>query len=308
MGTRTPAVASYFYPSSEQECRAEIESCLDQARRQAEQESATETRAALAAGTERAIGGIVPHAGWVCSGMVAAEVLRELTRRPGIDTFVVFGAAHRLASSTAALYGQGSWSSPLGETAIDEDLASAVLTACSSVREDEEPHLVEHSIEVQLPFLQYLAPTARLLPILVPHTAPGPVIGRAVAEQARLLSREVIFVGSTDLTHYGPRYHFTPQGVGEAGLRWAKQVNDRQIIDLICRMQADEVAPQARRHHNACGAGAVAAAIAACRQQGATRGLLLRHTTSNETLRSRFGPMEDAVGYAGIVFTAPLAS
>jgi AmmeMemoRadiSam system protein B len=190
--------------------------------------------------------------------------------------------------------------------AIDEDLASAVLTACSSIREDEEPHLVEHSIEVQVPFLQYLAPTARLLPILVPHVAPGPAIGRAVAEQAKLIGREVAYVGSTDLTHYGPRYGFTPKGVGEAGLRWARNVSDRHIIDLICRMQADEVAPQARRHHNACGAGAVAATIAACRQRGATRGLLLHHTTSNETLRGRFGLMEDAVGYAGIVFTSPM--
>lgn len=263
-------------------------------------------RAGLAAGTEELIGGIVPHAGWMCSGAVAVEVLRELIRRPGIETFVVFGAAHRLGSDRAALYGQGAWSTPLGEIAIDEDLASAVLSAAADVRENEQPHLIEHSIEVQLPFIQHLAPTARFLPILVPHLAAGPAIGMAVAEQARLLQREVAFVGSTDLTHYGPRYGFTPQGLGPAGLQWAKEVNDREMIDLVCAMKADEVAARARRHQNACGGGAVAATIAACRRCGATRGVLLRHTTSREVLADRYGEMSDAVGYAGIAFSRPV--
>lgn len=304
MSHRTPAVAGQFYPSAPQACRAEVEACLaaGAAAPSGADESLATLRAALTEGSEELIGGVVPHAGWICSGAIAGAVLRELARRPLLETFVVFGAAHRLSGETAALYGHGAWSTPLGDVAIDEDLASAVLSALPDVCENEEPHAIEHSIEVQLPFLQHLKPDARLLPILVPHTAPGPAIGMAVAEQARLLQREVVFVGSTDLTHYGPRYGFTPKGAGEAGLAWAKNVNDRAFIELVCAMQADRVAAEARRNQSACGGGAVAATIAACRRSGATRGVLLQHATSSEVLAGRYGKMSDAVGYAGVVF------
>lgn len=307
MSHRKPAVAGQFYPSEQQACRAEAEAYLaaDAKVPAGEDAALAGMRAAVAEGSEELIGGVVPHAGWICSGAIAAAVLRELVWRTAVETFVVFGAAHRLAGETAALYGHGAWSTPLGEMAIDEDLASAVVSSVPDVCENEEPHLAEHSIEVQLPFLQQLMPEARLLPILVPHTAPGPAIGMAVAEQARLLQREVAFIGSTDLTHYGPRYGFTPKGAGADGLEWARNVNDRAFIDLVCAMEADRVAPEARRHQNACGAGATAATIAACRRSGATRGVLLRHATSNEVLAGRFGRMSDAVGYAGIVFARP---
>lgn len=301
MSVRQPAVAGHFYPSSPSECRREIELYLDEMRK-ADAARAAGPDVGLLRESEELVGGIVPHAGWVCSGVVAAEVLYELARRKAADTFVIFGAAHRLISSRAALYGRGAWVTSLGEIPVDEELAGAVLRACPEVEEDDAPHSVEHSIEVQVPFVQHLAPSARLLPILVPHRADGPTIGRIVAEQARLLGRSTLFVGSTDLTHYGPRYGFTPKGVGPAGLQWAKEVNDRRFLELIRHMEADKIAPHARRYQSACGSGAVAATVAACRSCGATRGVILRHTTSNEVLCVRYGEMEDAVGYAGIVF------
>ncbi|MBI4581155.1 MAG: AmmeMemoRadiSam system protein B [Planctomycetes bacterium] len=308
MSVRSPAVAGHFYPASDRACRSEIEACLAAADRVPTRpdvdSDAAALRSAVAAGTQCLFGGIVPHAGWMCSGAVAGEVLRELCR-PDVETVVVFGAAHRLAGRKAAVFAEGGWSTPLGEIAIDEELASAVLSASQDVEPDSRAHQPEHSIEVQVPFVQYLTPSARLLPILVPHTVPASVVGRTVAEQARRMGRRTVFVGSTDLTHYGPRYDYTPKGVGPAGLAWAKDVNDRAIIDLIRRMEADQIAPEARRHQNACGAGAVAATVAACRSTGALRGVLLRHTTSGEVLRDRYGDMDDAVGYAGVVFAGP---
>lgn len=262
-----------------------------------------ESRNGLDAGTMQWIGGIVPHAGWVCSGAVAAEVIGKLCRQMGIDTVVVFGAAHRFMSNKAALYAQGAWSTPLGEMLIDEQLAAAVLDASQDVEENPEAHRPEHSIEVQVPFIQHMCPSARLLPLLVPHLAPASAIGLAVAQQARLLNRQVVFLGSTDLTHYGPRYGFAPKGTGLAGLEWAKTDNDRRLIELVCRMQTDGIVPEAKKRQNACGPGAVAATIAACQRLGATRGILLRHTTSAEVLLDSYGPMDGAVGYAGIVFT-----
>ena len=305
MELRNPAVAGHFYPDASEDCREEIESLLSIS-------APGQTAASLPSpwpDNVEPVGGIVPHAGWICSGALAGQVLRSLVARPDAgrpETVVLFGAAHRPASAMAALFSRGAWETPLGSMEIDEDLASAILGASDEVEDDPDAHRLEHSIEVQLPILRYLAPEIRILPILVPHVAPAPVVGRVVAEQAAMIGRRVVLVGSTDLTHYGPRYGFLPKGSGPQGLSWAKDVNDRRILDLICRMDADQVGPEARQHQNACGSGAVAATIAACRRTGAVRGLVLRHTTSAEVLGGRFGPMSDAVGYAGVVFLRPI--
>jgi AmmeMemoRadiSam system protein B len=129
----------------------------------------------------------------------------------------------------------------------------------------------------------------------------APEVGRVVARAAAELGRRVVFLGSTDLTHYGPRYSFAPQGVGPAGLQWAKEVNDRRILELVTALRMDEVVPEAAEHRNACGPGAIAATLAAAQAAGATTGYVLRHTNSNETLCGRYGEMDDAVGYAGVV-------
>jgi MEMO1 family protein len=309
MSVRMPAVAGHFYPDSGSLCRSEVDGYLAQGRGRRQEpgdSTVAELRDALAAGAGRLVGGIVPHAGWICSGAVAAEVIGEVCRDRDIDTVVVFGAAHRFMSARAALWCEGAWATPLGEVLIDDQLANAVLAASDDVEANPEAHRVEHSIEVQVPFIQRACPAARLLPLLVPPPAPALAIGLAVAEQARLLDRRVIFLGSTDLTHYGPRYGFTPKGDGPQALTWAKEQNDRWLLDLVCQMEADRIVPEAHKHQNACGAGAVAATMAACSRAGATRGVILRHTTSAEVLQDRYGPMSDAVGYAGIVFSRPM--
>lgn len=284
-------VAGQFYPASEAECREAVELCLGAASR------------GDAGVTGECIGGIVPHAGWICSGMVAAKVLAALAGGPGVETFVIFGAAHRRRAERAAVYAEGAWATPLGEIGIDEPLAAAVLAGGGNLAEDDPAaHASEHSIEVQVPLIQFLAPQAKLLPIIVPPMASAPQLGQRVAVEARGLSRRAVFVGSTDLTHYGPRYGYTPQGIGAKALAWAKDVNDRRLIDTVLSLKVDEVLPVARRHQNACGPGAVAAAMAAAMAAGANRATLLQHTNSYETLHEAWGEMDDAVGYAGIVF------
>lgn len=294
MTARPPAVAGQFYPASPEQCRAQIEHCLAAARTHA---------AGQAAATAHCVGGIVPHAGWVCSGPVAAAVVAAVFAEPA-DTVVVFGAAHRRMNAPAAVYPTGSWETPLGEISMDEALAQAVLRATSLLTEDPDIHGMEHSIEVEVPFLQHLAPGVMLLPVLVMPSAAAHEVGRVVATEARAFGRRVVFLGSTDLTHYGPRYRFTPHGEGPAALEWAQRVNDRRMIELMINMRAEEVVEEAMTNRNACGSGAVAATIAACREAGATQGRLVWHTTSNEVLRDRYGEMDDAVGYAGVVFTA----
>ena len=146
-------------------------------------------------------------------------------------------------------------------------------------------------------------PDSKFLPILVPPVETAVEIGDAVAGTVAAYGSNAVFVGSTDLTHYGPGYGMTSHGQGPEGIAWAKEVNDRRMIDLMVNLEADGVVPEASEHGNACGAGAIAATIAAVKHLGATRGVLLAHTSSAEVMRSPGA--QDAVGYAGVVFVAP---
>ena len=291
MQTRKPIVAGQFYPGQHYSCIDEINECLD-------------ARTLSEALPEAVVAGIVPHAGWTFSGSLAAMVFSAIKQQhEKVRTFVIFGAAHGYFGQSPALYDRGSWMTPLGEVAIDEELADAVLSIGSAVS-DVSAHRAEHSIEVQVPFMQYLFPGAKLLPILVPPrkqaVALGTSIGNVINKDE---NKKIVCIGSTDLTHYGPRYGFTPMGVSEDALKWADSVNDKKFIDLALKLEPERLLADAAENCNACGAGAAAAAIAAAKQIGKTEGLLLVHANSNEVMLRKMGTTSaDSVGYAAIVF------
>src|SRR5262249_19838305 len=106
---------------------------------------------------------------------------------------------------------------------------------------------------------------------------------------------------SSDMTHYGPAYRFVPVGVGPGALNWAMD-NDRLLIDRVLRMQDESIVPEVRARFSACGGGAIAATLAACKELGAGHAKLLKHTSSYQVL-SQLGPQrpDNAVGYASIV-------
>ena len=110
-----------------------------------------------------------------------------------------------------------------------------------------------------------------------------------------------VFLASSDLTHYGPAYGFAPAGVGEQGIAWAME-NDRRLLAQVERFEIDRIVPEVVAHHNACGAGAIAAMLAACAEAGASSARVLRHASSYETLADVAPqPPVDAVGYAAVV-------
>jgi len=291
MQTRKPIVAGQFYPAQHDACIHEINECLDAG---ALSEPLPET----------IVAGIVPHAGWTFSGALAALVFSAIRQQhEKIHSFVIFGAAHGYFGASPAVCDRGVWETPLGEAAIDEVLAEAVLSTGAAVS-DCQAHLCEHSIEVQVPFIQYLFAGARILPILVPPTDSALPLGESLAEIIRREGGKIIVcIGSTDLTHYGPRYGFTPHGTGKKALEWAQNVNDRKFIDLALKLEPEQLLDSAAENCNACGPGAAAAAVAAARKLGSQRGVLLAQTTSNEVMLERMGTTSaDAVGYAAIVF------
>ena len=290
MNGRKPAAAGQFYPARKEECLQQMKQCLSEG---ITAEKLPETIRA----------GIVPHAGWVFSGPLAGSVFSALSKINNvIDTFIIFGAAHRYFGTKPAVYRKGSWESPLGSIEIDEETASKLIDK-DTAADDSAAHAAEHSIEVQIPFIQHLFSTARIVPVLVPPVKRAVYLGHTAAAVAAEDKKNIVCIGSTDLTHYGPGYGFAPKGSSQQGLKWATEVNDKRLINLILQMQAEDILPEAAENHNACGAGAIAATIAFARRRGVKKAELLAHTDSGSIMAEKMGTTSsESVGYASIVF------
>jgi AmmeMemoRadiSam system protein B len=253
------------------------------------------------------LGAIVPHAGWVCSGEIAAQSIATLAQSRGVapDVVVVFGAVHTPARiDFAALDAHERWAVPGGETPLALGAMRELTTESTGgglFEVEERLHRHEHAIEVELPLIQQAWPNAELLPIEVPANEDAVEVGRRVAELVGSTGSRAVYLASSDLTHYGPSYGFTPGGVGPDGLAWAKQ-NDARLLERVSDLAAERIVPEAREHQNACGGGAIAAMLSACVIGGATLARVLRHANSYETLATVAPqPPVDAVGYASVV-------
>ncbi len=289
MTTRPSVRAGTFYEAGAAACRHHAASLL----------AAAQPPEDLPA---KLFGGLVPHAGWVFSGGVAAKTFKALAAgAPPAPRIVLLGADHTGRVRRGEVYDAGAWQTPLGEAPVDEALAAALIEAGEGLRANRDAHAFEHSIEVQVPLVQVLWPEARIVPVAVPPAPLAVAIGEAIG-RAMGAFPEARVVGSTDLTHHGG--HFGDYlGHGEAGVK-AAAANDRRMLDLIEAMDAEGVISEAEARQNACGAGAVAAAIAACRQMGARRAVLLEYTNSYEVMARLHPGGRDftSVGYASVVF------
>lgn len=243
--------------------------------------------------------GLVPHAGWAYSGAVAAKVFRTIQQYRRPDTFVIFGTVHRRIAGDA-VYARGSWLTRFGEVAIDEDLADRLIEDGRGLLErSESAHDGEHSIEVQMPFLKHFFPDARAVPISVLPHSDAPIVGKRIGELVKESDSDIVILGTTDLTHYGDAYSFSPGGHGPEGHEWMKR-NDARIIGLAESMRPEEIVQEAKKNMNACGAGAMAATVAAAKALGCGSGLTIQYTTSYDVIPDRTFRM--AVGYVGMVF------
>lgn len=289
MNIRKPAVAGQFYGGSKAECLAEVQECL-------------RGRPIPAELPKPIVGAIVPHAGWVFSGDLAAMAFRAIQQSNGnVDTFILFGAAHRYFEGGNAVFESGEWETPLGRIEIDAGLAAKI--AGEGAIANASAHRGEHSIEVQVPFIQHLFPKARIVPVVVPTGEFETEFGERVGRMLAGTEGKVVCIGSTDLTHYGPRYGFCAQGSGKAGIKWAHEVNDKTFIDLALKMKAQEMFNVAMEDGSACGPGAAATVVAAAKAMGRTSGVLLAHTNSSDVMMEKFKEQsEESVGYAAMVF------
>lgn len=265
-------------------------------------------------GAPARVAAAVPHAGWRFSGGVAARTLKTLAdSTPAIDataidatgadaspgTVVLLGAVHRSLLEKAAVYPSGQWQTPLGSLDVDAALAERIVAELGDLAElDRASHDGEHSIEVQMPMVHELFPGSRVVPILVPPRREAVAFGAGLAEVLQGTSARV--VATTDLTHYGSVYGFAPAGAGREAHAWMIE-NDRRIIERALALKAEDVLVEAEEHGNACGPGALAAALAFARARGVREGHLVEHTDSYR-VEPRGEPFRMAVGYAGMVF------
>jgi len=298
VSVRTPAVAGSFYPGVPAECRATAIAMLNA--------GVTANRGLGLGQMPNApvyAGGIVPHAGWICSGVVAGQTIAAIVAgRPDVDVVVVFGAIHvPLAVDRAMLDTFDRWSEPFGDSIPAGELRRALAASPGSFAADDRFHQREHAVEVELPLLQIAWPQARVLAVQTPPIESAVEIGRQTARAVKAMGLRAVYLASSDMTHYGPNYRFSPWGTGMTALERAKE-NDRRVLQAVTDMRPEAIVPIVRAEQSACGAGAIAAMMAACQESGATHARLLRHTTSFETLAGLVDQSSDnAVGYAAMV-------
>ena len=242
-------------------------------------------------------GGLVPHAGWPYSGRCAALTIAALARNaPPPEVVVVLGAVHSLRVSRPTVCSYEGWKTPVGELYVERHLRQALMDD-RVVDVNDDAHTYEHSIEVHTPLLRYIIPDAQFVPISVPPDASALAFGDHLARIIAADGRRIAVLASSDLTHYGEAYNYSPGGKGAEGMDWA-QANDEALLENVTQLDAEGVLEHALRKQSACGSGALAAAMTAARAMGATRGQVLERTSSHE--QRPHGDMW--VGYASAVF------
>ncbi len=247
------------------------------------------------------VAGVVPHAGWVFSGGVAAKVFSCFKEKNPPDTIILFGSVHNITNVRRhSVYPDGAWSTPVGDVEVDAEMSNIILNDLSDlVVPSYDAHDWEHSLEVQIPFIKYLLPDAKIVPIAVLPGKDSWQVGGKIAGIAQKSETNIVAVGSTDLTHYGSNYGFSPAGSGEEAKEWMIE-NDRKIIDKALNLEAETIVEEARQNRNSCGSGALSATAAFAKGLGREKGYLLEHITSFDIMPDPVFTM--AVGYAGIIY------
>jgi AmmeMemoRadiSam system protein B/AmmeMemoRadiSam system protein A len=266
---RKPVVAGQFYPASPPQLRAMIEGLVDEEARK-----------------EEVVGLVSPHAGYIYSGPVAGAIMSRIKLK---DTFVIMGPNHTGSGKPLSIMTEGVWETPLGEVEIDSELAKQILAVSNHLQQDNMAHLYEHSIEVQIPFLQYFRKDFKLVPIVLAYSSGAAYkeIGREIARAIKDLNKEVVIIASSDMTHYEPQ---------ESAKR-----KDTQAIEAILDLNEDELLRRVDELNiSMCGYAPAVSLIAAAKDLGATEAELVKYQTSGDVS----GDYSAVVGYAGIIIKA----
>jgi AmmeMemoRadiSam system protein B len=264
---RPPAVAGQFYPDNPKELAALVRQYTQN------QQEKSHAKACL-----------VPHAGYMYSGHVAGAVFSRIVLPKKI---IILGVRHYPRGEPLAILSAGKWRTPLGDVHIDEHLAKRVRAACPALREDQVAHSREHSLEVELPFLQVLDPEFTFVPIAIGTirfqelVEVGEGLARVLAESGE----DILVVTSSDMNHYED----------DELTRW----KDRQAIDCMLRADAAGLYDVCRKESiSMCGLGPAVVTLTALEKLGVKQQELVKYATSGDVA----GDRDRVVGYAGMLF------
>jgi hypothetical protein len=263
---RKPAVAGSFYPAGKEELASEIVRCLG------------DIRADLSAR-----GAVVPHAGYMYSGQVAGAVYSRLKIPAKV---IVLCPNHKGLGASLAIVTSGAWETPMGRIQIDTDLAKRLMHHCHLLSEDPEAHRLEHSLEVQLPFLCYLRSDIQFVPIAIATCGYASLerLGNAIEKAVEESGEEVLVIASSDMNHYEPDE--------------TTRIKDRKAIDRILALDPKGLYEVVRSESiSMCGFRPAIAMMHGVQPLASRRAQLVRYATSGDVT----GDWSGVVGYAGIV-------
>ncbi|MEM3696781.1 MAG: AmmeMemoRadiSam system protein B [Candidatus Bathyarchaeia archaeon] len=278
---RRPCQAGAFYEGTAESLKRQIEDCF------LHEFGPGKIPEVVKAGPRKIIGLVCPHAGYMFSGPVAAHAYYQLALDGKPEVVVIFGPNHTGYGSVLAVMDEGVWRTPLGDVEVDGETAKQIVRESRIVDVDESAHRLEHSIEVQLPFLQYLYGSQfKIVPIcfLMQDLSSARDVGKAVAKV--LVGKNAVVIASSDMTHYEPRE------------RAAKK--DRLALEAVEAMDEAKFYSTIESHNiSACGYGPISALIVAAKVLGAKEAKLLCYKTSGDII----GDYSSVVGYAAVCFT-----
>lgn len=277
---RLPCQSGSFYESSANALRKQIERCFLHKFGPGNLPKAEK-------GMRKLVSLICPHAGYMFSGPVAANGYYFAAKNGKPDTVIVIGPNHTGYGSGASLMTEGAWRTPFGDVEIDTHFAVEIQRASQFIDIDEGSHRLEHSIEVQLPFLQFVYDNAfKFIPIcmMIQDFKTSQDLGEAIAKTA--FNKNVLIIASTDMSHYEPH-------------KVAKE-KDRLAIETILKLSAKELQSTIESNNiSMCGYGPASVAVIASKKLKATRAELLSYITSGDIS----GDRSSVVGYASIAIT-----
>lgn len=264
--TRQPVVAGRFYPGDP----AVLAKYLDQV---------------MPAGTpkRKALGLVSPHAGYIYSGAAAGTVISAALITP---TVIMLGPNHTGRGTPASIMSQGAWRTPLGDAAIDEELAETLKKKCPLLREDATAHEHEHSLEVQLPFLQHINPAVKIVPICLmlrnhDHMA---LLGKAIGTAVKEKGGNILILASSDMTHY--EHAEIARHKDSIAIKRILALDPEGLYRVVCQEQI-----------TMCGVVPATVMLHAALEQGAVKAENIVYTNSGLVS----GDYASVVGYAGVL-------
>jgi len=263
---RKPSQAGRFYPGDAPTLRKEVEKYLNKTVKK-----------------QKVLGAVVPHAGYIYSGRTAGEVYSRIEIPKNV---IIIGPNHTGLGHPVSIMTKGSWEMPGGIVEINEALADGILEESKVSVSDEDAHRFEHSIEVQIPFLQYFEKAFRFVPIVMSdyRIATCEVLGKALVKAISRVKGEAIILASSDMSHY-------------EALKVAQQ-KDKIAIEKILQMDPEGLLEVVSIHGiSMCGSGPVATMLFACKDLGAEKSEMVIYNTSADAS----GDTSAVVGYVGII-------